>query len=220
VSHFGQDSGRGAIEAVEIEMNLDSAALAARLQSFPAMRRCSFGLLLPFGGKVDSHGAEQSQHGKDRNEDGEVPARIERCEGIEGLEVKIGKLRLRQPVEPAKTMTRLADDRNRGNQNSDRHGKQVCAEDGSAYSFDGGAAAAKLGAPPDGSGSRKLGLCSRSGTGALEGLRDKEQIRAGMAVGQMRAKIRWAGVGPVAASQQIENFGLAGARTEIHGWLR
>jgi len=180
----------------------------------------SSGLLLPFGGQIDSYGAEQGQHGKNRNEDGEVPARIERCEGIEGLKVKIGKLCLRQPVEPAEAVARLADDRNHGDQNGNTRRKNVCTEDWFADALDGRTAAAKLSAPPDGSGSRKLGLRSRSSTGALEGLRNKKQAGAGLAFSQMRTQFRGTGVGPVAASQQVEDFGLAGACSEIHGWLR
>ena len=177
-------------------------------------------LLSPFGGQVDGHGAEQGQHGKDRNQNGEVPARVEHREGIEGSKVKIGGRCLAQPVEPAKAVARLSDDRNCSNENSDRHRKNVSTENWFADALDGGAAAAKLGAPPDGTGSRKLSLRSRNGTGVLEGPRNKKQVGAGFAVSQMSAEFRRTGVGPVAASQQVEDFGLAGACSEIHGWLR
>ena len=100
----------------------------------------------------------------------------------------------------------LGREESRGDDQCNGEGENLRAEDGLADALDRGIAAAELGAPPEHAGGLKMGSASGVGTRRLEGLRDQDEFRTGAAGVNVGAQVSRAGMGPMAAMKQRQQF--------------
>ena len=90
-------------------------------------------------------------------------------------------------ADPADTLRGVGDGKADGDNKADEEGEDLRAEDGAGNAFDGGIAAAELGAPPEDAGRDEWRGSGGSGAGGAKCGSDQGKLGAGAASGGVGA---------------------------------